>query len=242
MKVSDRSSAATSIRGRHAWLFALLGCAKAPAESQAVARLEQEDAAVVLKGPEAATLSASFDGGTTHEDAAATEGVVPEPRVRIPRAVLHIGDSTVGFRGGLSNALRRKFERAGSTYKSDAWGGVGIAQFGRSEKFRSLLRGSRADLIIVNLGMNNIDAPQPDSLKGSIRAIVENLHGVRCVWIGPPNLKADTGIVRVLKAEVAPCRFVDSRAFSIERLDGIHPTDKGGETWANDLWPELVRE
>ncbi|MEO8876457.1 MAG: hypothetical protein ABI461_12785, partial [Polyangiaceae bacterium] len=47
----------------------------------------------------------------------------------------------------------------------------------------------------------------------------------------------DTGIVDVIRQNCAPCVFFDSSTLKLERrADGIHPDDKGGETWANAFW------
>ncbi len=156
-----------------------------------------------------------------------------------PHSVLHIGDSLVGFRGGLSKALERRFHRLGAHFASDAWGGVGIAQFERSTRLEEWLAKSKPDLILFSLGMNNVDAPHPESLGPAIRSIVKRIGRRACVFVGPPTTRPDTGIVETLKHSVAPCRYIDSRGLEIERVDGLHPSDRGGEIWAEGIWLRL---
>ncbi len=156
-----------------------------------------------------------------------------------PRSVLHIGDSLVGFRGGLSKALEPRFRELGAHFASDAWGGVGIQQFERSPRLDEWLAKTKPDLVLVSLGMNNVEAPHPESLAPAIRSIVKRIGRRACVFIGPPTTKADTGIVETLTRTVAPCRYVDSRGLDIERVDGLHPSDRGGEIWAAGIWLRL---
>ena len=95
----------------------------------------------------------------------------------------------------------------------------------------------KPDLVLINLGTNEVFVPAPQALEGRIRAIVRRVGARDCIWIGPPTWNGDKGIVEVLRENVAPCRFFDSSNMGIERIsDGIHPTDKGGEQWAARFW------
>ncbi len=175
----------------------------------------------------------------------AMRGEAPNERSRpvtrmAPSSVLHIGDSLVGFRGGLSKALEPRFHALNSRFTSDAWGGVGIAQFERSTRLEDALSHAHPDLVIVSLGMNNVEAPHPESLAFALHAIVRRIGARRCIFVGPPTTKPDTGIVDVVRNNVQPCSFIDSRGILIERVDGLHPSDVGGAAWADAIWERIT--
>lgn len=158
------------------------------------------------------------------------------------KRVLHVGDSTVGSGGGLSEALRRRFEASGATFHAEAIGGISIAQYAKRHRLEHWMKALQPDLVIITLGMNDTEIPHPETLAPTIRRLVDRAKPARCHWIGPPTIKPDTGVVRVLEASVGACTFYDSSKLEIARLrDGIHPSDVGGEAWAKAFWRHLER-
>ena len=66
-----------------------------------------------------------------------------------------------------------------------------------------------------------------------IKKIVRHVGDKPCYWIGPPMWRKDTGVVKLLEENVAPCRFFNSSPLKLERRkDGYHPNKKGAEDWA----------
>jgi acyl-CoA thioesterase-1 len=151
--------------------------------------------------------------------------------------VLHTGDSTVGGRHGLARAVRSRFEAEGTRYIGDT---VNRASLLTGTFVRHVARAvdkHHPDLVLINLGTNEVFVPAPDALAGRVRALVRAVGPRDCVWIGPPTWRGDTGIVRVIRENAAPCRFFDSSGLHLDRRrDGIHPTDRGGEQWASLLF------
>ena len=153
------------------------------------------------------------------------------------KTVLHTGDSTVGGGHGLARALKARFEADGAKYISDTVNAATLLSSEAGLHLTESVAKYKPDLVLINLGTNEVFVPAPQALAARIRAIVHRVGARDCVWIGPPTWNGDKGIVEVLKDNVAPCRFFDSSNMGIERIvDGIHPTDKGGEQWAERFW------
>jgi hypothetical protein len=155
------------------------------------------------------------------------------------KVVLHIGDSTVGYMGGLTKALETRFKAEGTKrWVSEAVTSASVANFDQSKQYRGLIAQYKPDLVIITLGANDVFIPRPDVLASSVKKIAKRASFTDCVWIGPPTWKKDSGIVDVIRDHSGPCRFFDSSLLTLKRRgDGIHPTDEGGETWAALFWP-----
>ncbi|WP_394828887.1 SGNH/GDSL hydrolase family protein [Pendulispora albinea] len=184
-----------------------------------------------------ATPGASGAPGTLAANAGGDAGAAVRAEKRIPQTVLHVGDSTVGYYGGLSRALEARFKAEGAHYVHDVWTSASIVTFDHSDKFKKLIARHNPDLILITLGTNDVFIPSPQGFAHHVASIAKRTEGRECYWIGPPTWKKDTGIVEVIRQNAAPCKFFDSSLMKIQRrVDGIHPTDKGGETWAGLFW------
>jgi acyl-CoA thioesterase-1 len=153
------------------------------------------------------------------------------------KVVLHTGDSTVGGGHGFAKALRGRFEAEGARYISDTVNSATLLSGDVVTHIGSAVSRHQPDLVLINLGTNEVFVPAPEALEPRIRSIVKRIEGRDCVWIGPPTWNGDRGIVQVLRANAPPCRFFDSSNLELDRVrDGIHPTDRGGEQWAEKFW------
>lgn len=163
----------------------------------------------------------------------------PDARItrRRYRSVLHLGDSMVGFRGGLTLALENRFQDAGMRFYSSSLTSAGIASFDESDHLQKLLKKLNPEMVIVTLGMNNVTYPHPEVLSHNVVSIVKKIAPRDCYWIGPPSWKPDAALVKVLAESTPPCIFFDSSELALERqTDGLHPTTRGGEAWAEAFW------
>ena len=159
------------------------------------------------------------------------------PERRRYRSVLHLGDSMVGFRGGLTRALENRFQDAGTRFYSNSLTSAGITSFDESDHLQKLLKRLNPEMVIVTLGMNNVTYPHPEALSHHIVSIVKKIAPRDCYWIGPPAWKPDAALVNVLAQSTPPCVFFDSTSLELERQsDGIHPTERGAEVWAQAFW------
>jgi lysophospholipase L1-like esterase len=174
------------------------------------------------------------DAGGPIVDAAPTQ---PKRYAR----VLHTGDSMVG--GGLCKALQPRFEAEGGKFYRDVWESGRVFQFAASDRIPKLLKKIDPDLVILTLGANDVWMNEPDQIaKGAEKlARIVTDGGRECWWLGPPIWKPYfKGIVGLLRDHVAPCQFFDATEVEMQRRpDGIHPTDRGGEAWADAFWKAL---
>ncbi len=165
---------------------------------------------------------------------------LPAPPSLSGKTALHVGDSMVGIHGGLTRALEARFAEEGARFVSDCKVSESIVSFDKSRRLRDLLAKHDPDIVIITLGMNDAAVPFPQSMAKNVRRIAERVGTRECYWIGPPTSKADTwtqNLVDVLRDNAAPCKFFDSSKLTLQRGgDGIHPTDKGGATWAEGFW------
>jgi hypothetical protein len=153
------------------------------------------------------------------------------------KTVLHVGDSMVGGNLGLTKALEQRFTGEGAKFVRDYKVSESVVSYDKSPKLKDLLAKHHPDIVILTLGTNDVFVPYPASMAGNVRNIVGRIGARECYWMGPPTWKPDTGIVQVLRDNVAPCKFYDSSSLKLQRAgDGIHPTDRGGAEWATSFW------
>lgn len=181
-------------------------------------------------------------------DAAPPLAVVIDPAadasVRWPASalrVLHVGDSTLGFTQGLAFEMDRRFSAIGIRYVAHTEASAGLHTFALSRKLEELLRESSPDVVLVTLGMNNLTALHPEQYEADVRAIVEQVGGRPCWWIGPLAMaRPDNGLIAMLAHSTAPCGWSSSFELEIERQpDAIHPTQRGASRWADEVWRAL---
>lgn len=152
-------------------------------------------------------------------------------------SVLLAGDSMVGVRCCLSNALEARFRAEGARFTSDAWSKVTTATYDHDARFATLLKKTNPDLVLISLGTNDVYVPHPESLGASVAAIAKRVGARDCYWLGPPTWNGDTGIVEVIRRYAAPCKLFDASGMPLERIrDGVHVTDSGGAEWARRFW------
>lgn len=171
-------------------------------------------------------------------DAASGAGTTA-PFAKRHTRVLHTGDSMVG--GGLARALRPKLEADGAKYFRDVWESGSLRDFSRSDRIAKRIKDDKPDLILLSLGANDVYETKPEVMAPFVAKIAKMTEGIDCVWIGPPIWKREYDrIVPVLRDNAAPCVFFDASGIEMHRKpDGIHPDEKGGETYADALWAFL---
>ncbi len=219
----------------------LAGCSRNPPAPEArgpspapTLHSAQLDTTGTIPGSAGLVLATALDEAA--DAAAAPAPAVPPPSLA-GKTVLHVGDSMVGGNLGLTRALEQRFTAEGAKFVHDYKVSESIVSYDHSPKLKSLMEKNRPDIVIITLGTNDVFVPYPASLAGNVRNIVKRVGATECYWMGPPTWKPDTGIVQVLKDNVAPCKFFDSSNLKLQRGgDGIHPTDRGGAEWATSFW------
>jgi lysophospholipase L1-like esterase len=195
---------------------------------------EAGDAAPAVTDAAGVSDAASGDGGAAG-DGGADAG--PPGLGLEGKRIFHAGDSLVGGEAGLSRFLHTKFKEEGAKYQSDTVVSASLMTFNLQARFPRGLQRARPDIVIITLGANDVFVPSPEVLAVHVKGIVKKIGDRECYWMSPATWKPDTGIVEVIKANAAPCKFFDSRNMTIPRAgDHIHPTDKGGAQWGEKFW------
>ena len=162
----------------------------------------------------------------------------------LPRGtlVLHVGDSFAGALGvPLGQRLKARGLRSVLEFQTSSY----VPTWASGTELPLYVARYNPDLVIVTLGANEFELPNPEQRASSVRRLVRALGGRPCVWVSPPRWKQDTGILSVIHDNVKPCRYLDSDSIVHDvarKRDGIHPSDAGREVWADAVLAWLIRE
>jgi len=173
---------------------------------------------------------------------AKTEAEAPVAEMPKGTLVLHIGDS---FAASLGVPLGRRFKTAGVRYILEFETASYVPTWAFGEDLPKYIGKYNPDLVMVTLGANEIEIPNPEQRAGAVKRLVKHLGGRPCVWVLPPLWKADTGFMQVIRESSAPCRVIDSTTLVGDlprKRDKIHPNEEGREVWADAVFSWLSRE
>jgi len=174
----------------------------------------------------------------------ATRGALSNAPAELPRGtlVLQVGDSFAGSLGvPLGERLRASGLRSVLKFQTSSY----VPTWASGPELESYVTRYNPDLVLITLGANEFELSAPDTRAGAVRRLVKHLGGRPCVWITPPRWKPDTGILAVIQANSAPCRFLDSDTVVHDlsrKPDKIHPSDAAREVWADAVLDWLARE
>jgi acyl-CoA thioesterase-1 len=155
------------------------------------------------------------------------------------KLVLHVGDSTVGYTLGITLELSKMFKNAGVKYESKTITSAGLHSFAKSNVLGDLAKDRDPDLVIIQLGTNNVAVPHPETYREDVKNIVAQAGGRACWWIGPISLDGmqEHGIRKMIREASVPCAFFDSYELKLPRQeDNIHPTQPAAKKWADAFW------
>ncbi len=160
-------------------------------------------------------------------------GPAPGPELPKGTTVLHIGDS---FAGALGIELNKVLEHAGvhsvlrfetSTY---------IPTWAFDKNLGQYLAQYKPDLVLISLGANELQNPEPEKRIPLIRRLIGRLGNRSCAWIAPVLWDgADKRLLEVIRANVAPCVYLDGNSFILHMpraRDKIHPSMDARPDWA----------
>ena len=207
------------------FLLALVACSRAAADDH----VDRSPPPPALPPPPAVDAAAPAPS-------AADAG---KPSFASYKSVLHVGDSTVGYTLGLTLELSKMFRAMNVRYESRTITSAGLRSFAKSNVLADLVKEREPDLVIIQLGTNNVAVPHPETYREDVKAIVAQAGGRACYWIGPISLdgKPEHGIRTMLRDAAAPCTFFDSYDLKLARQeDGIHPTQPAAKKWADAFW------
>jgi len=212
----------------------LVACAAPPAANAPAPEPPPAPAAASQPPPAAAAEAES-------QPASAAPEPTPAPLPKGTR-VLHIGDSFADALGGNLNKLLRAAEvKSDLEFETPSY----IPNWSYGAKLPKLLLRHHPDLVLITLGANEIEIPHPEERIKPVKHLVQTLGGRPCVWIAPPLWKPDSGVLQVIRDNVAPCRYLDSNLLvhDLPRAhDKIHPSLEGREIWAKIVFDWLSKE
>jgi hypothetical protein len=153
--------------------------------------------------------------------------------------VLQVGDSFAAALGiELGKRLKAAGVRTSLEYKTASY----VPTWAFGPDLPKMVSTYQPDLVLVTLGANEIEIPDPAGRAGAVQRLVKKLGDRPCVWILPPLWKPDTGLMQVIKDNATPCKVLDSSAL-VKDLprgpDHIHPNQQGRETWAEAVFQWL---
>lgn len=188
----------------------------------------------VASAPTASSAAAPAELAATPAPHAAPADSAPVEPPALPAGtkVLQVGDS---FADALSKELNKLLKEAGLLTTVETKTPSYIGDWAYGDVLPKLLARHKPDLVLITLGANELEIPEPELRATPIKRLVGRLAGRPCVWILPPLWKADTGVMQVIKDNASPCQVLDSTALvgNVPRgPDGIHPSTKGRADWA----------
>jgi hypothetical protein len=211
----------------------LAACAAPPIARGGAARAP----APAPPAPPAEAPSGAASTADTSKDAKVA--ALPSPQ---GTAVLHIGDSFAV--AGFAQALRPRLAALGVRYEVRAEQSSFTTTW--ASKMWKVVADTQPDLVIINLGANEVANTDPSTHASHVRRIVRAIGDRPCVWVSPPLWRKDTGITDVIRENSAPCRFFDSDALVRQPIprqsDHIHPNEAGGAIWAEAFWAWLSEQ
>lgn len=163
----------------------------------------------------------------------------PAADLPVGTKVLQVGDSFAAALGiELGKRLKAAGVRTSLEYKTASY----VPTWAFGPELPKLVSNYQPDLVLVTLGANELEIPDPAARAGAVQRLVKKLGDRPCVWILPPLWKPDTGLMQVIKDNSAPCKVLDSSAL-VKDLprgpDHIHPNAQGRETWAEAVFQWL---
>jgi len=229
--------------------LALLTACAAPPPVNAPPAPRAEPVATLPTAPAATAPSApappASDETASAPAAAPSEITVPAVDAQpLPKGtlVLQIGDS---FAAALGVELGKLFKGAGLRsaleYKTASY----IPNWSYEGDVPKFVSSYQPDLVLITLGANEIEIPKPEERIKPIKHLISTLGGRPCVWVAPPLWKPDTGLLKVIHDNIAPCRYLDSNLLvhDLPRgRDKIHPSSEGRQIWAKVVFDWLAKE
>jgi len=160
-------------------------------------------------------------------------GPAPGPELPKGTTILHIGDS---FAGALGIELNKVLEQSGVKSVLRFETSTYIPTWAHEKKLGGYLAQYKPDLVLISLGANELQNPEPEKRIPLIHKLTERLGNRQCVWVAPVLWEgASPKLLDVIRANVAPCIYLDSNAFITHMpraRDKIHPSMDARPDWA----------
>lgn len=160
-------------------------------------------------------------------------GPAPGPELPKGTRILHVGDS---FAGALGLELNKALTAAGLKSRLQFETSTYIPTWAHNGKLPGLMSSFKPDLVLISLGANELENPQPEKRASLVQKIVGAVGETPCVWIAPVLWEgAKATLLEVIRANVGHCIYLDSNEL-VKRMpragDRIHPSMAARPDWA----------
>lgn len=160
-------------------------------------------------------------------------GPAPGPELPKGTRILHVGDS---FAGALGLELNKALTAAGVKSRLQFETSTYIPTWAHNGKLGGLMSSFKPDLVLISLGANELENPQPEKRAALIQRIVGVVGETPCVWIAPVLWEgAKATLLEVIRANVGHCVYLDSNEL-VKKMpragDRIHPSMAARPDWA----------
>jgi hypothetical protein len=156
------------------------------------------------------------------------------------QSILLIGDSmayTLIFR--LSDYCLQN----NHTMHAVTWVSSSTVGFGSCDTLRYYIDKFKASYVIFVIGSNELFVDDIKLHRAKyMERILKQIGRTRCVWIGPPNWKEDTGINDLILEAVGKEKFFLSKNLKFHRRDHAHPTLESASMWMDSIASWIKRE
>lgn len=140
----------------------------------------------------------------------------------------------------VGNYLRPLVQARGGKYYMDSVTSSSTLSWDNERRLQQAMYRYDPQLVLISLGSNELFDRNPERRAPAIQRLVADTRGRPCLWIGPPAWKNDFGFTEVLKKHLGHCRYLDSTALKLPRMeDGRHPSWSGSHRWATVTWQLL---
>lgn len=150
------------------------------------------------------------------------------------QSILIIGDSMLE---GLNPRLAAYAKENGHRLNSVIWYSSTTEYWGKSDTLKVFLRKFKPTFIFISLGANELFVRNIEQDRDRyVKSLLKQIGDIPYVWIGPPNWKKDTGINRLIAANVpAGCFFLSDGMKFDRQKDGAHPTHESAAKWLDSV-------
>lgn len=204
---------------------------------------ERKPKKIFHHAPSFSTTLVSNDGGTTPAETTATTTAngLHEPSVNAYKTIdstgeriLAVGDSQLdGLIGPLADYCHKNRH---TMLPPVIWYGSTSKTWGDCDTLTHFIEKYKPTCVIMTLGMNELLVNDIADREEYVDHILEQIDGVKFIWIGPANWKEDTGINDLLQRKVGSDRFFLSKHLQLaRRKDGCHPTVEASRVWMDTV-------
>lgn len=152
----------------------------------------------------------------------------------LPKSIFIFGDS---MSYNLALRLAAYAAQNGHTIHSINWDSSTTKKWADSDTLKYFLKKYDVDFVVIALGANEMYTRNADALKPNVNKILAAIGDCPYIWIGPPDLKGNTGkFEELLEATCRPGSFFKSSGIPMQRRgDNIHPTKEASAFWMDSV-------